>query len=294
MDFTGKRVLVTGSRGFIGSHLVCRLEQEGAEVIGVDISDGIDITDRSQLKGCNNIDFIYHLAAKVNIPAAAADSGSTYFTNVAGTLNMLELGRQNQVSKFIFASTYVYGRPQYLPVDEKHPVNPVNPYSRSKVLGEELCRAYHDDCGLKCVIIRAFNIYGEGQGGDFLIPGILRQIAGDAIRLDDAEPKRDFLYVDDAVAAYIKAAGYTGADFAVFNIGSGKSYSVAGVVDRIMSVAGKKLPVQYRQKRRKNELMDVVADIAKARRELGWEPEIDFEEGLRRCVEWYKKSGGTG
>ena len=290
MNFAGKKVLVTGSKGFVGSHLVSQLRKQGADVIGISISSGIDITDWEQVKGYSGIDFIYHLAAKTYIPSTVEDPRQTYLVNVGGTLNMLDLGRENRIRKFVFASSYIYGLPQYLPVDENHPINPTNPYNRSKALGEELCSAYYEDYGLKCVILRAFNIYGEGQGDNFLIPTILRQITDGKIELNDPEPRRDFIYVKDAVEAYIKAASYSGSDFKVFNIGSGKSYSVDEIVSKILAVTGREVAVRYLQQRRKNEIMDIVADATKARRELGWEPQIDFEEGLRRYIKWYETS----
>ena len=288
MNFAGKRVLVTGSKGFIGSHLTDQLGKQGADVVGIDISSGIDITDWEQVKGYGGIDFIYHLAAKTYIPSTGEDPRQTYLVNLGGTLNMLELGRMNNVRNFIFASSYVYGPPQYLPIDENHPVNPSNPYNRSKALGEGLCRAYYEDYGLKCVILRAFNIYGEGQGNNFLVPTILGQITGGKIQLNDPEPRRDFLYVKDAVEAYIEAADCSGAGLEVFNIGSGKSYSVDEIVTKILAFTGGEAEVRYLQKRRKNEIMDTVADITKAKKELGWEPKIDLEEGLRRYIKWYK------
>jgi UDP-glucose 4-epimerase len=286
MNLTGKRILVTGSRGFIGTHLAERLTREGADVIGFDISSGIDITNWEQVKQYTDIDLIYHLAARTFIPSTSADPRQTFNINLNGTLNMLELARMNNVGKFIYASAYVYGQPQYLPVDENHPVNPVNPYNRSKVIGEELCRAYHEEYGLNCVIMRAFNIYGEGQRGDFLIPTILRQINHEIIQLNDAEPRRDFLYIDDAVEAYISAADYKKEGFGIFNIGSGESISVDEIVNKVLSISGRDIPVNYLQQRRENEILDVIADITKAKKELSWEPQIPLEKGLRKCIEW--------
>lgn len=289
MNFSGKRVLVTGAEGFVGSHLVNRLSKLGADVIGVDISSNIDIADWEQVKDYSSMDFIYHLAAKTYIPSAIEDPRHTYLTNLIGTLNMLELGRINSIRKFIFASSYIYGPPQYLPINETHPVNPANPYNRSKAMGEELCRAYYEDYKLKCVIMRAFNIYGEGQGDDFLIPTIIRQITDREIQLNDSEPCRDFLYIQDAVEAYIKAADYSGSDFKVFNIGSGKSYSVAEVVAEILTITARQTEVRYLRQRRENEIMDIVADITEAKKELGWEPRFNLQEGLAETI---ARSGG--
>ena len=285
MNLKGKGIIVTGSNGLVGSQLIKRLEEAGALVTTIDISSGIDITDWAQIKDYRDIDFIYHLAAKTYIPAAVADPQETYRVNLGGTLNMLELGRRNRIKNFIFASSYVYGPPQYLPIDEKHPVNPLTPYNRSKALGEELCRAYVEDSGLRCVIFRAFNIYGEGQRNDFLIPTILGQINSGKIELKDPEPRRDLLYVEDAVDAYVKAAGYSGPGFEVFNIGLGKSYSVDEIVRKILAAVGREMNVHYLGQRRENEIMNTVADINKAKEKLGWEPRFDLEEGLAKTIE---------
>jgi UDP-glucose 4-epimerase len=284
MRLQGKRIIVTGSDGFVGSHLVVRLRQEKAEVIPVDISEGIDVTDWDQVKGYKDIDIICHLAAKTYVPAAIEDPRKTYLVNFLGTLNMLELGRRCKIKNFVFASSCVYGHPEYIPVREEHPINPTNPYSGSKVLGEQLCRAYCKDYGLRCVAIRAFNIYGEGQGDDFLIPSILKQIRSGGVELKDPEPKRDFLYIKDAVEAYVKAIGYSGSGFEIFNIGSGVSYSVDEIVRTMLALSRKKVKVRYLYERRQGEVMDTVADITKAKEKLGWEPKFSLEEGLRDTI----------
>lgn len=285
MSLHGKRILITGSNGFIGSHLVQRLEKEGANIIPIDVSRGIDITDWEQVKDYHDIDAIYHLAAKTFIPDTIDDPKETYLINLVGTLNMLELGRRSGTKKFVFASSYIYGYPKYTPIDEGHPVNPTNPYSRTKFLSEELCRAYYEDYGLKCVIIRAFNVYGEGQRNNFLIPSILKQIRDGEIALKDPEPRRDFLYVEDLVEAYIRAAEYSGSDLEIFNIGSGVSYSVDEIMRTILDITKEKIKVSYLYERRENEIMNTVADITKAKEKLGWEPKFSIEEGLRNTVQ---------
>jgi len=284
MSLRGRRIIITGSGGLVGSHLAPRLAAEGAGVIPLDVRQGIDITDWGAVKDYRDIDIIYHLAARTFIPATSANPGETYRVNLAGTLNMLELGRINNVEKFVFASSYVYGPPRYLPVDENHPVNPVNAYNRSKAMGEELCRAYAADYGLKCTIIRAFNIYGRGQAADFLLPTILRQIASGKIELQDAAPRRDMLYVKDAVEAYVKVAGDAGSGGDVFNIGLGKSYSVAEIVAAVLKVTGRQAKVKYLNQRRKDEIMDTVADITRAGEALDWHPQFDLEAGLRDMI----------
>jgi UDP-glucose 4-epimerase len=285
MSLQKKRILITGSEGFVGAHLVQRLEKEGSNIIPIDVSRGVDITDWEQVKDYHDIDAICHLAAKIFIPVTIDDPRETYLVNLVGTLNMLELGRRRKIKNFVFASSYVYGHPEYIPVNEEHPVNPMTPYSRSKALGEELCRAYFEDYGLKCTIIRAFNVYGEGQRNSFLIPSILKQIRSGEIELKDPEPRRDFLYVEDLVEAYIRATEYSGSRFEIFNIGSGVSYSVDEIVRAILDITKEKVKVRYLYKRRENEIMNTVADITKAKEKLGWEPKFSIEKGLRNTVQ---------
>ena len=171
------------------------------------------------------------------VPYSFENPRETYEVNVLGTLNILELCRLYNIGNIVFASSYVYGSPEYLPVDEGHSLSPTSPYARSKVMGEGLCRAYHEDYGLKCVILRIFNIYGEGQSDSFLIPSILKQLVSGEIELMDPEPRRDFLYISDAVDAYVKAGHYTGSDFEVFNMGSGVSYSVDSIANKIIDLS---------------------------------------------------------
>ena len=292
--FEGKRILVTGAKGFVGSHLCAELIREGAEIVDVDVKGdcAVDIRDWKQIKELGGrrgkIDLIFHLAALMFVPYSFQNPRETYEVNILGTLNILELCRVANIDKIVFASSYVYGNPKYLPVDEKHPLTPASPYARSKVMGEGLCKAYHDDYGLKCVVLRPFNIYGDGQSESFLIPSILRQLVSGKVELVDPEPKRDFLYITDLVESYIKAGEYTASEFEIFNIGSGVSYCVDDIVKEIVKAWGSEVEVRYENLRRKNEIMDAVANIRKASIELGWEPKTDFKEGIRKYIQWYK------
>jgi len=294
MLLEGKRVIVTGAKGFVGSHLCVELLRHGAEVVPLDVKgDGaIDIRDWRQVKDLGgrlgNVDLVFHLAALMFVPYSFESPRETYEVNILGTLNILELCRLANINKLVFASSYVYGNPQYLPTDEEHPLRPTSPYARSKVIGENLCKAYHDDYGLKCIILRPFNIYGEGQGESFLIPSVLRQILSGKIELMDPKPRRDFLYISDAVEAYMKAGKYDGSDFDIFNIGSGTSHSVEWVVTRILEAWGQPLEVGYKNKTRKSEIMNAVANVQKAKSRLGWEPKVSLEDGIKRYVEWHR------
>lgn len=286
MSLKGKRILVTGHDGFIGRKLVKELESNGNEVLGFDYRDGIDIRNWEQIREFKDIDIVYHLAAITFVPYSFENPRETYEVNVLGTLNILELARQIDVEKIITMSSYVYGRPHYLPIDENHPLSSNNPYTGSKLVMEQLCKAYSSDFGLNCVIFRPFNIYGTGQNENFLIPSIIKQLNEGKIELKDPEPKRDFIYVSDLINAQLKAGSFKGKDkLSIFNIGYGKSYSVKEIVDKIIELYGKPVDVKYTGERRQNEVMDTVSSIKKANEELGWKPTIDLESGLKRMME---------
>ena len=297
MKLNGKRVLVTGSSGFVGKNLVEELKRQDAKVLTLTDHDGrrIDIRDQQRVNGIineiRNIDIIYHLAAITSVPFSFENPGETYEVNVIGTLNILELCRLCNTEKIVFASSYIYGQPQYMPIDEEHPLQPTNPYARSKILGEELCKAYNTDFGVKCIILRPFNIYGAGQNKNFLIPSIIAQLQYGKIELKDPAPKRDFIYISDIIEAYINAEEFKG-NFEVFNIGYGKSYSVKEITEKIVQLYGKDVKINYKNERRKNEIMDTVADIRKAKEKLSWEPSVNIDAGLKSMLgEWCKAHG---
>jgi nucleoside-diphosphate-sugar epimerase len=199
-------------------------------------------------------------------------------------INVLELSRIND-ARIVYASSYVYGSPRYLPVDEGHPVSFWNPYAGSKIVGENLCRCYHESFGLRAVILRPFNIYGDGQDLRFLIPSIIDQARKGSITLKDRAPRRDYVFIDDVVDAYTRAIEYDSTGFEVFNIGSGVSYSVDEVVEVVRKTCGNEVKVSYIGETRKNEIMETVAGISKARRLLGWDPVVDLEQGIKRVIE---------
>jgi UDP-glucose 4-epimerase len=282
MKLEGERVLVTGGTGFIGSHLVKRLNDLRATV-GFLEKDGkrIDIRDWDSIKDSEDANIVYHLAAIANVPYSFQNPRETLEVNITGTLNILEFCRLKDIKKMIFTSSYVYGTPQYLPIDEKHPLSPLNPYAESKVIGEELCRGYSRDYDIDCTVLRPFNIYGEGQRKGNLIPDIIGQLKKGKIELKDPEPKRDLLYIGDLIEGFIGAGKSDVSGFEIFNLGYGKSYSVKDIVDKIIDIYGKKAEVHYSKERRKHEIMDTVAGIDKAKKMLEWEPKVDISEGLR-------------
>jgi UDP-glucose 4-epimerase len=278
--FVMNRVWVTGSQGFIGRRLVARLPTGPAAVATWDHSAGRDITEWTQLQSVAPFDVAIHLAGRTFVPGSFAAPRDYYRVNVLGTLNVLELCRQ-QGARLVFISAYCYGTPQYLPIDEQHPVQATNPYTESKLLGEQLCRAYHRDFGVNSMILRVFNTYGPGQAGDFLIPSILRQLATGRIALQDPAPRRDFVHVDDVVDACIRAAGQTAPGVQCCNIGSGNSISVRDLVNLLVACSGQSVAVEFTGAQRAGEIPDTRSDIRHAQAQLGWRPEIRLEDGVR-------------
>lgn len=286
-----KNILVTGSKGFVGKYLIRELKKNNTlNIIEIDKNESIDITNWIQLKefiqGKPNIDVIFHLAAIVFIPYTIKNPRITYNVNTFGTLNILELARIYDIKKIIFSSTYVYGNPQYLPIDENHPIQPLNPYTHSKVLAEQLLKIYHDDYGIASSILRPFNIYGFGQNDNFLIPTIISQLRSNKIILNDSKPKRDFIYISDVVDAYIKACQYE-KPYEIFNIGSGVSYSVKNLVNQLINIHGRNVPVAYKNIRRSGEIHNIIADYSKARSKLNWEPVVPINKGLKLYYKEY-------
>jgi len=275
---------VTGSSGFVGRYLVKSLKKKGYKIIQLDIQDGIDITEWEQIHYIEKFDVLFHLAAKTFVPDSYENPQSFYFTNIIGTLNALELCRINN-AKMIFASSYIYGQPQYLPIDENHPIVAFNPYAQTKVIGEQLCESYHRNFGIPVVILRPFNIYGYGQNENFLIPLILKQMKDGIISLKDPEPKRDMVFINDVIEAYINAVEYNQTGFDIFNIGSGESYSIREIVDQVISLATSTIIVKFSGETRNNETLNTIADISKAEKLLNWTPKTFLKNGLKTLIQ---------
>ena len=281
---TARSIMVTGSAGFIGKNLVKELEKLDVHLIQVDKETGIDLTDWQSINNLDHVDLVYHLAGLSYIPISQTNPRIFYHQNIISTLNMLEYCRIHK-AKFIFTSSYIYGSPKYLPIDEKHPVSGLNPYTESKILAESLCYSYYKNYGVKIIIFRPFNVFGPGQNKNFLIPSILGQLKTGKIILNDPNPKRDFIYVDDLINAYIKAASYIKSDFDIFNIGSGKSHSVQDIANLVKLIFSDKLEIHFENKQRENEVNNTIADISKAEVFLGWTPKISLKDGLRKMMD---------
>ena len=311
MNENTKNILVTGAAGFIGSHLVKKLIKNSYKVKAIDINlpeitraiiedqpsavtnnfqfiEG-DIEDASFMKNVTrDIDHVIHLAAKVFVPDSWKYPNEFYRTNVVGTANVLEACRLNKCG-VTFNSSYVYGTPEYLPIDEKHPLKSYNPYSHSKLLAEEICKFYGKNYDLKVTVFRPFNVYGAGQKKMFLIPEIIGQVLSDnrnTVEVNDLIPKRDYLYIDDLISAFILSFD---SPHGIFNIGSGTSFSVEEIINIVMKISGIDKPYSSKNNRRENEIDDVVADNSKACKELNWQVNTSINDGIAFCIDEYRR-----
>lgn len=277
-----KKILVTGATGFIGKHIVPALASRGYEVLVYNSAAG-DVAQAATWQGFADADVVIHLAGRSFVPASWADPSAFLHCNLMGTVEALNYCKARN-ARLIFLSSYLYGHPQALPIPETAPLDATNPYALSKKLAEEACSFYAKRFGVDITVLRPFNVYGPGQPSDFLIPSIIRQVQqGLPIRVKDLDPRRDYVYVSDLVSAILASIG-TLSGYQVYNIGSGSSYSVQELIEVIQQINGSALPVISAQERRRDEIMDTIADIQAARNCLNWAPEVDLAQGLRQML----------
>lgn len=276
------RVLITGASGFIGGHLVVALREAGHDVIPVDRRAG-DVAEESTWSTYPAAEVLVHLAGRSSVPESWADSAAFMKTNLLGTVGALNYCKRHR-ARLVFLSSYMYGNPSALPIPETAPVVANNPYALSKKLAEETCQFYSERSGVDVVILRVFNVYGPGQADTFVVPYVVRQVReGQAIRVKDLEPRRDYIYVTDVVEAIMKAVE-SPHGFTVLNIGSGVSYSVAELIQTIQDANESNLPVHSAAERRNDEILDTVADISAAKLQFGWFPRWTLAQGVQQML----------
>lgn len=271
-------VIVTGASGFIGRAVVRSLGSCGYDIVPLGHGDG-DVTDVAFWKSLPPAQHLIHLAGRSYVPDSWKTPAQFYATNVVGVARATEYCRRTK-AHLLFVSSYVYGTPRYLPIDEDHPLVPGSPYALSKVLAEQVCAFHAEAEHLAVTIARPFNIFGPGQRTEFLIPAVIDQVRrGVEIRVKDLAPRRDYLFIDD-LAAGLERTLHSPEGLRVFNLGSGSSYSVQEVIDIAQAVAGTRLGVHCEETLRQNEIADVRANIARARNRLGWNPCVSLRAGI--------------
>lgn len=278
------RVLVAGCTGFLGRALVPRLECDGWSVVGASRSAGVDLSVREQVDALGGCDVIANVAGRTSVPASYDDPQGFARDNVVVTRNLLALARRSG-ARVVHAGSYVYGTPRVLPIDEAHPLAAHNPYAASKLRAEQACAEACRDLGVPVTVLRIFNVYGPGQRSGFVVPAILDGIRAGTIEIADATPRRDFVHLDDVVDALARAIArplHGGCE--AINVGSGRSTSVAELIEIALRASARDVRVRVENTQRPDEIADVVADVRKASTMLGWRPRIDLESGIARLV----------
>jgi len=310
------KVLVTGSEGFIGSHLVEALVAAGHDVrafvlynsfnswgwldhidprvrSAIEVHTG-DIRDASSVheavRGC---DAVLHLAALIAIPYSYRAPASYVDTNVTGTLNVLQAVRDLGVGKLVHTSTSeVYGTAQTVPITEEHPLNAQSPYAATKIAADQMALSFQKSFGTPVVVIRPFNTFGPRQSARAVIPSVIVQIAEgvEEIGLGAIRPTRDFTYVTDTVGGFLSALETPGLDGEVLNLGTGTEISIGDLVSLIAKRMGRDIAIRTEQERLRPEGSEVERLLACNERMLrmtAWRPLVNLESGLDRTIEWF-------
>lgn len=284
MEWSGKGVLVTGGDGFVGSRLVAKLGGLGADVTVASKNKSearnfisIDVKKPGTLR-FDGYEVVFHLAGIADPRICEENPEEAFLVNSYGSLNVMDACRRAGVGRMLLSSSaHVYGIPEYVPIDEEHPLRPVSTYGRSKVAAEHICFEYG------ATIMRFFNIYGGGQKGDYLVPTILANLDAERIELRNLSSKRDFIYIDDVVDAMLLAVDFPKQ---CFNVGSGKGSTPKDMTDLLFELSGKHPELTSLNK--PDMIPNLVADISKARKLLGWEPKVSLKDGLRRAYEEFE------
>jgi nucleoside-diphosphate-sugar epimerase len=284
------KVFITGDKGFIGSNLAKYFQKKGIIVSDYHNNENkgkINILEKDQLLDIDeNVDAIIHLAAKTSITNSINNPYESYYNNICGTLNILDFARQKGIKKIINFSTYVYGKPVYLPIDEKHPINPHTPYNKSKVISENLCKYFSQDYGINIVTLRPFYIYGPLSNPLTFIPSIIKQIKKNGmVFLSQENTKRDFLFIGDLLNLVIKILDKFPDGYNVYNVGNGKSNSLEDIVKIIEKIINKEIYIHYDKSVRPNDVEDMVADITRVTKSFDWKPLTEIQKGIQLSIQ---------
>lgn len=305
MRWEGKNVLITGGAGFLGSHLTEELIKTNANVKILDVVSPSNLKNLATLEGYEyteadtgnidavkklgkDFDFIFQLGAVAYPNTCESNPEMAFRVNAQGTFNILNFALNNNIRKLVFTSSaQLYGKyPIYLPINEDHPINSVESvYNITKKIGEDLCTQFYDKYGLPLLILRLFNSFGPRQALEYFMPTVITQaLKNNLIEIWNEKPTRDFTYVKDTVSALMKAAE-TSYMVGPINIGSGKEINVGQVAKHMAEEMGCELKVLNKDV---VGAMRMCCDNSKAKRLLDWETKVDFRDGLKTTIDWYR------
>jgi NAD dependent epimerase/dehydratase len=314
MILKGKTVLVTGADGFIGSHLTEMLLSEGCKIKALSQYNSFnnwgwleqlkDLNEIEVLSGdirdphycleiTKGVDVIFHLAALIAIPYSYVAPSSYVETNISGTLNICQAALQNGCQKIIHTSTSeVYGSALYVPIDEKHPLQPQSPYSASKIGADNMAMSFFNAFNLPLTIARPFNTYGPRQSARAIIPSIISQIASGSkvIQVGDLSPTRDFNYVQDTCTGFVELAKSDETIGEIVNIGSNFEISIKDTFELIKKIMNSNVQFEVDPQRirpQKSEVSRLWCDNSKIKQLTGFKPQFSMEYGLTKTIEWF-------
>ena len=277
-----KKIIVSGAQGFVGKHLTARLlKNKNIKLIKMDRKLG-NVKNKYTWNKLASANVLVHLAGMSFLPDTWASPEKCIQSNVLGTIMALEYCKTHK-TKMIFVSSYMYGNPDKLPTNEKAKMKINNPLALSKSLGEEACKFYAKSYGLKVIILRPSNIYGPGQKNSFLIPDMINKFKMKKIVVNNLNIKRDLIYISDFVEAIIKSISLKN-NFQIFNIGSGKSYSIKEIIEILKELNKKDFSLINKNISSKNQIINTQLDINKAKKILGWMPRWSLKKGLAYIV----------
>jgi len=310
------RYLVTGGAGFIGSNIVEELVRRGHSVVVLDdlsagketnlaaVRDKIDlqvgsITDIAAIReACEGADYVIHLAARTSVPRSVKDPIESNQVNIDGTLNVLVAARDAKVRRFVYAaSSAAYGETPELPKVESMPPAPISPYGLTKYVGELYAQVFGRVYGLENACVRYFNVFGPRQDPTSQYSGVLSRFilaileGQNPVIYGDGEQSRDFTYIENIVDETLRACETKDASGRVFNGGTGERITLNQVLQQLETITGKKIVAKY-EPARNGDIRDSQADVSLARSVLGYEPKVQFAEGLQRTWAWYKSKYG--
>ncbi len=315
--WAGKRVLVTGAGGFIGSHLVETLAGQGAQVrafvrynsrndpgllkmlpahilANLEIISG-DLRDltaiQSAMKGASHV---FHLGALIAIPYSYLHPAEVVEANIIGTLNILLVARDQGIQRLVHtSSSEVYGTALRVPIDEGHPLQGQSPYSASKIGADKLAESFFLSYNLPVVTLRPFNTFGPRQSARAVIPALIAQALNQStILLGNLDTRRDFTYVSDTVAGFLKIAETPGVDGQTINLGTGQDIRIGDLAQSVLAMVDHPVKIVVdptRLRPEKSEVQRLISDNRLALQKLGWSPQVSLEDGLQRTFDWIKE-----
>ncbi len=296
-------IVITGGSGFIGTHLCHRMSNDAFGYLNIDlVPPRMPESEAAYVKGnIKNLKFvlgatrgaemIYHLAAQTSVQKSIKNPTLDFYSNAAGTLNLLEAARKNDIPKLVYASSAaIYGVPQYSPVDEAHPKNPLAPYGNTKLIGDSFCEMYYKVYGIKTVRLRFFNVFGVGQDPKSSYSGVITKFAArindnkNPVIFGDGSQTRDFVHVSDVVEAIVQSSKSPAAIGKAYNIGTGIETNLKGLAQTMIGLSGKKLDIDFKPGQA-GDIPKSVAKIDAAKADFGFVPKTTLKMGLERLID---------